>query len=63
MNPNIIRFQQVDDILYRGDKPNMNQLYALKKRGVQTVIDFSTGYGSNPDERTEKENARLLDIN
>ncbi len=63
MTPNIIRFKAVDNTLYRGGKPTLQQLQMLQGMGINTIIDFSTGYGSNPDERTEKENAQSLSIN
>ncbi len=63
MNSDIIRFKQVDNTLYRGGKPTINQLFQLKEMGINTVVDFTTGYGSNPTEQTEKECARILDIN
>lgn len=58
----IARFSQVDETLYRGSRPEPNQMNELKELGISTIIDFSTerfrqaGY-------TEAEKAELLGIN
>ncbi len=59
----IIRFRQVDKTLYRGGKPNYNQLMSLKEIGINTIIDFTTGYGKNENTPTENEMAIKLGIN
>ncbi len=40
-------FQKVDDYLWRGAKPTIQQLQELKKQGVATVISFRTGFQGN----------------
>lgn len=40
-------FQKVDDYLWRGAKPTIQQLQELKRQGVKVVISFRTGYQGN----------------
>src|SRR5574344_1239533 len=54
-NTDILRFKEVDNTLYRGGKPSEKQLKDLKKLGIGTIIDFTTGYGLRPEERNEKQ--------
>ena len=54
-DPNILRFKKVDNFLYRGGKPTPEQINNLKKIGVTTIIDFSTGYGTKPSKKNEKD--------
>ena len=44
-NPGISRFAQVDTILYRGARPNLEQLFALRDMGIAKIIDFSVEPG------------------
>lgn len=37
----IMRFRQVDETLYRGARPNLEQLFNLKDFGISKIIDFS----------------------
>ncbi len=37
----IVRFKQVDETLYRGARPNLEQLFDLKNLGISRIIDFS----------------------
>ncbi len=59
----IVRFLQVDKTLYRGGKPNEKQLESLKTIGIDTIIDFSTGYGAKTQGRTEKQITENLKMN
>ena len=51
---NIIRFKNIDDTLYRGGKPNSEEFKQLKEMGINTIIDFTTGYGLKENETSEK---------
>ena len=52
---NILRFQNVDNTLYRGAKPSSEEIKQLKELGIGTIIDFTTGYGLKKGEKSEKE--------
>jgi len=51
----ILRFKNVDDTLYRGGKPDYEQLEKLKELGIDTVVDFTVSYDFENDKPTEKE--------
>lgn len=38
----IFKFSQVDETLYRGSRPEPNQMNELKDVGISTIIDFTT---------------------
>ena len=38
----IFGFRQVDETLYRGARPNPEQISDLKRFGISTIIDFTT---------------------
>ncbi len=58
----IERFQNIDGILLRGAKPNTEELEQLRDIGVDTIIDFTTGYGLK-NKSSEKEIAENLGMN
>jgi len=47
ISSNIKNFHKVDEFLYRGGCPTIEQLRKLKKQGFSTVISFRTGYQGN----------------
>ena len=58
---NIARFSQVDETLYRGARPEPNQMTELKELGIDTIIDFTTERFKQPG-YSEAEQAELLGI-
>ncbi|MEI8390559.1 MAG: dual specificity protein phosphatase family protein [bacterium] len=47
VSSSIKNFQKVDDCLYRGGNPTLEQLRQLKKQGFSTIVSFRTGYQGN----------------
>ena len=59
----IVRFRNVDNILYRGGKPTSKQISELKDLGISTIIDFTTGYGLDESTESEKSIAEKNGLN
>ncbi len=60
---NIARFQNIDNILYRGAKPEYEDIKRLKEIGIDTIIDFTTGYGNQYSKADEKAIIENLGMN
>lgn len=58
----IKRFQQVDNYLYRGAKPDKIHMLQLKKMGIDTIVDFTINYVLKTESRKEYKMAKNLGI-
>jgi tyrosine-protein phosphatase SIW14 len=61
-NPNIPNFGQVTENLYRGGQPNVAGMEALKKLGVQIVVDLRGSRQENENKLADKLGMRYISI-